>query len=77
MKGYLYKKDIIKFMPCGSSSAALIFHDIRRKVEQEGYENCRDVILAKRMLDYIGTDLPTLMQLAKIEKENNKEEDEE
>lgn len=67
-KGYLDKSDIMAFVPCGKDKAKVIFNKIRSNVRNDGLENCREVILAKRMLDYMGLSNETIKEAAKLER---------
>ena len=53
-KGFLTLKDIKEFVPCGAPKAKEIYDSIRAEVESEGLENCDQIILAKRMLKFMG-----------------------
>lgn len=67
-KGYLNKADVMAFVPCGKDKARSIFNEIRDKVKSDGLENCQEVILAKRMLDYMGLKAETIKEAAKLER---------
>lgn len=66
-KGYLAQKDIQAFVPCGKNKAAQIFNEIRSDVKSEGLENCSRVILAKRILSYMGLTAEGITAAAKLE----------
>ncbi|NCU30356.1 hypothetical protein EOM57_00975 [Candidatus Saccharibacteria bacterium] len=66
-KGYLDKSDVMAFVPCGKDKARDIFNRIRDDVKGKGLENCREVILAKRMLDYMGLSTESIEKAAKLE----------
>lgn len=66
-KGYLSKTDIMAFVPCGKDKAKEIFNIIRSGVKADGLENCREVILVKRMLDYMGLSKESIKEAAKLE----------
>ena len=66
-RGYLTKADVKAFDPCGKNKAAEIYQKIRKEVRTEGLENCRDVILAKRMLKFLGLTTEGVISAAKLE----------
>lgn len=54
-KGFLNRKEVMAFVPCGARMANMIIEGIRKEVELEGYENLdENLILAKRMIAYLG-----------------------
>ena len=54
-KGFLNRKDVMAFVPCGTKMANMIVDDIRKEVALEGYENLdENLILAKRIIAYLG-----------------------
>ena len=67
-KGHLTRKDITVFVPCGRGTASKIYNSIREEVKAEGLENCQDVILAKRILKYMGLTAESVHAAAKIER---------
>lgn len=66
-KGYLTQQEVREFVPCGEHKARSIFKEIRREVEAEGLENCSNVILAKRILKFIGLSVKDIETAAKLE----------
>lgn len=64
-KGFLQKKDIAVFVPCGRTKAKEIYEDIRGRVKAEGFENVRNVIHVKRLLDYMGLKASDIERAAK------------
>lgn len=66
-KGYLRRKEIEEFVPCGSNKASEIYKYIRNQVKLEGLENCSDVILADRVIKHCGLTLEGIKAMAKIE----------
>lgn len=66
-KGYLTRTEVAKFVPCGSTKASKIYHQIREEVEAEGLENCFNVILVKRLLDFMGLTVKEVKEAAKSE----------
>lgn len=67
-KGYLDKTDIMAFVPCGKDKAKEIYDKIRESVKKDGLENCRNVILAKRMLAYMGLSMESIKEAARLER---------
>ena len=67
-KGYLTRKEIMIFVPCGGNTASKIYQTIREEVKMEGLENCQNVILAKRMLDFMGLTAESIHAAAKLER---------
>ena len=54
-KGFLNRKEVMAFVPCGTKTANMIVDDIRKEVVLEGYENLdENLILAKRIIAYLG-----------------------
>lgn len=54
-KGFLNRKEVMSFVPCGTKMANMIVDDIRKEVALEGYENLdENLILAKRIIAYLG-----------------------
>lgn len=54
-KGFLNRKEVMAFIPCGPKTANKIIDGIRKEVTLEGYENLDDnLILAKRIIAYVG-----------------------
>lgn len=54
-KGFLNRKEVMAFVPCGARMANMIIDGIRKEVELEGYENLdENLILAKRIIAYLG-----------------------
>ena len=54
-KGFLNRKEVMSFVPCGTKMANMIVDDIRKEVLLEGYENLdENLILAKRIIAYLG-----------------------
>lgn len=54
-KGFLNRKEVMAFVPCGARMANMIVDGIRKEVELEGYENLdENLILAKRIIAYLG-----------------------
>ena len=54
-KGFLNRKEVMSFVPCGTKMANMIIDGIRKEVELEGYENLdENLILAKRIIAYLG-----------------------
>lgn len=54
-KGFLNRKEVMAFVPCGARMANMIINGIRKEVELEGYENLdENLILAKRIIAYLG-----------------------
>ena len=54
-KGFLNRKEVMAFVPCGARMAHMIIDGIRKEVELEGYENLdENLILAKRIIAYLG-----------------------
>ena len=66
-KGYLTCSEVAKFVPCGSTKASKIYHEIRSQVEAEGLENCFNVILVNRLLDFMGLTAKEVKEAAKRE----------
>lgn len=66
-KGYLTCSEVAKFVPCGSTKASKIYHKIRSQVEAEGLENCFNVILVNRLLDFMGLAAKEIKEAAKRE----------
>ncbi len=66
-KGYLTHKDVMAFVPCGKNKATQIFNEIRKQVKAEGLENHSQVILAKRILNYMGLTTESIKAGAKLE----------
>lgn len=66
-KGHLTQSDIKAFVPCGKNKAAEIYNTIRNNVKSEGLENCSRVILAKRILNYMGLTVEGVTAAAKLE----------
>lgn len=66
-KGYLTRGEVAKFVPCGSVKASKIYHQIRNQVEVEGLENCFNVILVQRLLDFMGLTVKQVKEAAKNE----------
>lgn len=67
-KGYLNKREIREFIPCGYKRASLIYDEIRDKNKAEGVENLFEVVLAKKVLPYIGMTLKEVSAAAKLER---------
>lgn len=67
-KGYLTPGDIKAFVPCGNGKAGDIYRAIRAQIEAEGLENHSRVILAGRILDYMGLSMESIKAGAKLEK---------
>lgn len=67
-RGYLTQADIRAFVPCGQNKATEIYQSIRSKVEEEGLENCRDVILAKRVLKFLDLTAEGIAAAARTER---------
>lgn len=67
-KGYLNKSEIREFIPCGYKKACQIYDEIREKNKAEGIENLSDVVLAKRVLPYIGMSAKEVSAAAKQER---------
>lgn len=54
-KGFLNRKEVMAFVPCGARMANTIIDGIRKEVALEGYENLdENLILAKRIIAYLG-----------------------
>lgn len=54
-KGFLNRKEVMAFVPCGARMANMIIDGIRKEVELEGCENLdENLILAKRIIAYLG-----------------------
>ena len=54
-KGFLNRKEVMAFVPCGARMANMIVDDIRKEVALEGYENLdENLILSKRIIAYLG-----------------------
>lgn len=54
-KGFLNRKEVMAFVPCGARMANMIIDGIRKEVALEGYENLdENLILAKRIIVYLG-----------------------
>ena len=54
-KGFMNRKEVMAFVPCGARMANMIIEGIRKEVELEGYENLDEtLILAKRIIAYLG-----------------------
>lgn len=54
-KGFLNRKEVMAFVPCGARMASMIIDGIRKEVALEGYENLdENLILAKRIIAYLG-----------------------
>ena len=68
-KGFLTLKDIKEFVPCGTPKAREIYNSIRQEVEMEGLENCDQIILAKRILKFMGLTATDIRTAAKTEVE--------
>ncbi len=66
-KGYLTCGEVAKFVPCGANKASKIYHQIRNQVEAEGLENCFNVILVSRLLDFMGLTVKAVKEAAKNE----------
>lgn len=66
-KGYLTKGDIKAFVPCGKNKAGDIYKEIRDQIKAEGLENHNQVILAKRILSYLGLSVESIKAGAKME----------
>lgn len=66
-KGYLTRNDIQAFVPCGKDRAAVIYKEIRKQIKAEGLENHSRVILAKRILSYLGLTMESITAGAKLE----------
>lgn len=66
-KGYLTCSEVAKFVPCGSTKASKIYHKIRSQVEAEGLENCFNVILVNRLLDFMGLTAKEVKEAVKRE----------
>lgn len=66
-KGYLTCSEVDKFVPCGSTKASRIYHQIRNQIEAEGLENCFNVILVNRLLDFMGLTAKEIKEAAKRE----------
>lgn len=66
-RGYLTQSDVKDFVPCGKNKAAEIYKGIRESVKAEGLENCSDVILAKRILKFLGLTAEGVIAAAKLE----------
>ncbi len=66
-KGYLTCGEVAKFVPCGKTKASQIYHAIRDQVENEGLENCCNVILTNRLLDFMGLTAKEVKEAAKNE----------
>lgn len=67
-KGYLTQKDIKEFVPCGKDRAGAIYREIRGQIKAEGLENNSNVILAKRILTYLGLTKESIIAGAKMER---------
>ena len=67
-KGYLTPGDIKAFVPCGSNKASTIYNHIRAQIKAEGLENHSRVVLAGRILDYMGLSMESTKAGAKLEK---------
>lgn len=66
-KGYLTHMDVMAFVPCGKNKATQILKEIRKQVKAEGLENHSRVILAKRILNYMGLTVESIKAGAKLE----------
>ena len=66
-KGYLTQQEIRQFVPCGEKKARCIYKEIRAEVEKEGLENCSNIILAKRILKFMGLSAKDIEAAAKLE----------
>lgn len=54
-KGFLNRKEVMDFVPCGSRRADQIIENIRKDVKLEGLENLDNkMVLARRVIAYIG-----------------------
>lgn len=54
-KGFLNKKEVMAFVPCGASKANQIIQGIRNEVKLEGLENLdSNTVLVKRIITYLG-----------------------
>ena len=69
-KGYLTCSEVAKFVPCGSTKASRIYHQIRNQIEAEGLENCFNVILVNRLLDFMGLTAKEIKEAAKNDGKN-------
>ena len=67
-KGFLSIKEIREFIPCGPEKASQIYHEIRKKNTSEGVENLFEVVLAKKVLPYIGMTKAEVSSAAKVER---------
>ncbi len=68
-KGFLNKKEIREFVPCGQKRANEIYDEIRKSVKKEGFENLSDVILSKRMLKFLDLSIADIRANAKYEQQ--------
>lgn len=66
-KGHLTVSDVKEFVPCGKNRATQIFREIRKEIKDEGYENCSNVILVKRILKYLDLTVESVTAAAKLE----------
>lgn len=54
-KGFLNRKEVMEFVPCGARRADLIIDSIRKDVKLEGLENLDNkTVLARRVIAYVG-----------------------
>lgn len=54
-KGFLNRKEVMSFIPCGARRADKVIESIRKDVTLEGLENLdHNTVLARRVIAYVG-----------------------
>lgn len=54
-KGFLNRKEVMSFIPCGARRADQVIESIRKDVTLEGLENLdHNTVLARRVIAYVG-----------------------
>lgn len=56
IKGWMTASDIAEFVPCSRDTSYKIFKAIRAQNKHEGIENLTNVVLTKRVMDYLKID---------------------
>lgn len=54
VRGYCHASDIARFVPCSRDMSYKIIREIRAKSKLEGLESLNNVVLTKRVMEYIG-----------------------
>lgn len=67
-RGWMRKSDIRPFTGCKQREVDTIWNSIQKSIKKEGIENMEDIILTKRVIDFIGLSEKEIDKAYEIEK---------